>query len=64
MRWRAEIEVFVWIGKGASSTEKSQCMKYAMEYVRLVVVVVAVVVVVDDRSCNPRELTARNIAEI
>jgi len=30
----AGIEIFVWIGKGASKTEKSQAMKYAMEYLK------------------------------
>ena len=28
----ANVQVFVWIGKGASHGEKSQAMKYAMEY--------------------------------
>jgi hypothetical protein len=28
------IEIFVWIGKGASASEKQQCMKYAMEYLK------------------------------
>jgi len=28
----ANIEIFVWVGKGASQSEKSQCMKYAMSY--------------------------------
>jgi len=26
------IEIFVWVGKGASPSEKSQCMKYAQDY--------------------------------
>jgi hypothetical protein len=29
-----DIEIFVWIGKGASQSEKSQCMKFAMEYLK------------------------------
>lgn len=28
----AQIEIFVWIGKKASASEKSQCMKYAVQY--------------------------------
>jgi gelsolin len=26
------VEIFVWIGKGANHSEKSQCMKFAMQY--------------------------------
>jgi len=29
-----DIEIFVWVGKGASKSEKSQCMKYAMDYLK------------------------------
>jgi gelsolin len=29
-----DIEIFVWVGKGASKQEKSQCMKTAMEYLK------------------------------
>jgi len=30
----AAVQVFVWIGKGSSKAEKSQAMKYAMEYLK------------------------------
>jgi len=30
----AKIEIFVWVGKKASETEKQHCMKYAMDYLK------------------------------
>jgi len=30
----ADIEIFVWVGKGASPSEKSQCMKFATDYLK------------------------------